>query len=71
MINKEAVYIEIGEVKVVEGMKLRAVKDEHEPFLSCKHCYLGGDSLIGLCVNMSCQKSVREDGIGVVFEFTE
>ena len=71
MITKDAVYIEIGEVKVVEGMKLRAVKDEHEPFLSCKHCCLGGDSLIRLCTNMNCQKSLREDGIGVIFEFAE
>ena len=71
MVTKEDVYIEIGEVKIVDGMKLRAVRDEHEPYLSCKYCALGGDSLIGLCANMACQKSLREDGVGVIFEFVE
>ena len=71
MITKDDIYIKVGEVKVVDGMKLRAVKDEHEPFLSCKYCCLGGDSLIGLCTNMTCQKGMREDGIGVIFEFAD
>ena len=71
MVIKNDIYIKVGETRIVEGMKLRAVKDVHEPFLSCKHCCLGGDSLIGLCTNMNCQKSLREDKTGVIFEFAE
>ena len=69
MIEKDDIYIEVGEVKTVEGLKLRAVIDEHETYLSCKHCCLGGDSLIELCINMACQKGMRADKTGVIFEF--
>ena len=71
MLYKGSIYLKVGEVGEVDGMKIRAVKDEHEPHMSCKYCCFGGDSLIGLCTNMACQKGIREDGIGVVFEFAE
>ena len=71
MIIKEDVYIEIGEVKIVDGIKLRAVRDTYEPHLSCRYCCFNSPSLVSNCFNVSCQASAREDRTGVVFEFVE
>ena len=71
MVTKDDIYIKVGEVGEVNGLKVRAVKDEYEPHMSCKYCCFDSPSLVSNCFNVSCQKSVREDGIGVVFEFVK
>ena len=71
MLYKGSIYLKVGEVGKINGLKIRAVKDEHEPHMSCKYCCFGSNSLVSNCFNVSCQASAREDGIGVVFEFLD
>lgn len=71
MVTKDNIYIEVGEVGEVNGIKVRAVVDEYEPHMSCRHCCFNSPSLVNNCFNVNCQKSLREDGVGVVFEFAD
>ena len=71
MIDKNDIYIEVGEVGEVNGLKVRAVKDTYESHMACKYCCFDSPSLVSNCFNVSCQANVREDRTGVVFEFAE
>ena len=68
MLYKGSVYLKVGEVGKINGLKIRAVKDEHEPHMSCKYCCFGGNSMVDYCFKALCQKDMRIDDIGVIFE---
>ena len=71
MLYKGSVYLKVGEVGRINGVKVKAVVDNYEPFLSCRYCCFNSPSLVSNCFNVSCQANVREDRTGVVFEFAE
>lgn len=72
IIDRDTIYLEVNETLEINGVKIKAVVDNYEPFLSCKACCFGNnDDFIVACLDMACQHHVRQDKTGVIFEFVE
>ena len=68
MLYKGSVYLKVGEVGKINGVKVRAIEDTYPPQMCCKACCFGDNSMIDACFKAMCQKDMRMDDIGVIFE---
>ena len=71
MLYKGSVYLKVGEVGRINGVKVKAIEDIYPPQTCCKACCFGGNNMVDYCFKALCQKNMRIDDIGVIFEFVE